>query len=649
MSERYLRAQKWILVALGLLVMLLLSASGCENVFPPGSCGETTSNEYPDEVTATPVGISSMIQNINPRPSYAPGDGVDLVLRGAWEGEGPATFTWYPPFDASGYVFPPGLLPEPGGPPFVFKNISPAEAAGGIPIHYNAPAYRPEFQDVFFDNLVVTHGSIENTAQVGHEWTLDPEASAQPLPARTPAALQVNLPSADPVAKWTVRQLYQVAAPLNQANCQYLVGLLQSGQTFSAVRVPLADGPLQPETSYTLPLVFDSSGFEVIPSLTLSSGMFSLNLPLEIRPDGSAWANQHLPAAPGHTWVALGVNPQLDLAAQCIPMDRSDYGLMTLVQLDLSARPDACENCQIASYLCYDTASAPAAPAGGSAFAGLTCLGPNESRLLEPGQWNFVDATFGLNRKPGDALHLHYSVQNADPANAHTFTISSTASDLAAGWSIHPGDRTNPDLTQTISGPFEVPANSEYHIHILGTVPADTAAGSYPYRMTVTASGLTPAERHGSSLIIVSATGSLPPAEDPLPAVGLQGSASSGYIPAGQNITYTFTMYNTGATTLSGLVLTDTLPANTTYISCVGADSCAQASGAITWNLASLGANQSRSVTLLVQAATGLDAGTLISNVDYSVSTAQSVSASGMPIHVTIGSGVKIYLPILRK
>lgn len=647
MPKCFSRVQQWILILLGLLVMLLLSASDCGDAFPP-SCGGTAGNEYPAEVTATPVNISAQIDSPNPPVAYAPGDGVDLVLRGAWEGEGPATFTWYPPFDASGYVFPPGLLPEPGGPPFVFKNISPAEAAGGIPVHYNAPSYQPENQQTFSDAIQVQSGTIENAAEIYHSWAGAPGSSNQPTRPATPAALTVSLPSADPVAKWTVRQLYQVAAPLNQATCQYLVNLLQSGQTFSAVRVPLADGPLQPETSYTLPLVFDSSGFEVIPSLTLSSGMFSLNLPLEIRPDGSAWANQHLPAAPGHTWVALGVNPELDLAAQCIPMDRSDYGLMTLVQLDLSARPDACENCQIASYLCYDTASAPAAPAGGS-FESLTCLGPNESDLVKPGQWWFNDATFSLNRKPGDALHLHYSVQNTDPANAHTFTISSTASDLAAGWSIHPGDRTNPDLTQTIDGPFEVPANSEFHIHILGTVPAGTAAGSYPYRMTVTASGLTPAERHGSSLIIVSATGSLPPAEDPLPAVGLAGRASSGYIPAGQNITYIFTMYNTGATTLSGLVLTDTLPANTTYISCAGADSCAQAGGSITWNLASLGANQSRSVTLLVQAVPGLSDGTIITNSAYSISTAQGVSAGGTPIHVTIGSGVKIYLPILRK
>lgn len=646
------RWQQWILILLGFLVLAFFSAgdcSGSDSCYPPmcgGGGGETTQSEYQSKVTATPVAVASGMQNVSPLVAYLPGDTLHTRLSGTWEGEGSGNFTWYPPSDSSNFQFPVGLLPEPGGPPFVFKNISKSEAGTGFVVTYDAPSYRPYNEETFVEAVEVQSGEKTSISEIYHDWA-DDARQVQPL---DPAVLQVNLPSTDPVAQWAVRQFTDVTGPLTQPICEQMVELFQSGQNFAVLRVPLADGPLAPETSYTLPVVIDPAGNNHLPSITLASGPFTLEMPMLVRPELSGWANASLPAAEGQAWVGLGVDPAADLASQCPVMTRDSYSLMTLVQLDLSARPNACENCDLAGFVCY--ASTPTGlQASGLTFGAHTCLGPSETTLTKPGNWAFYDTSLAFHANPGEPLALHYTVSNYDTA-AHTFNIASTSSTLnGAGWSLHPGQAGNPgepDLTQTIDGPFEVPASGAFHIHILGTVPPGTASGSYTYRMTVSGSGVTPAELNGSSLLIITADG-LPDAEDPQPGVSLAGSAGAGMAAAGANITYTFTLRNSGAQTLTSLALTDSLPANTTFVSCAGGDNCAVSGGTVTWNLASLGVNQVHPLTLVVQVNPGTPSGTVILNNAYSVTTAESAAASGAPIQVTVGTEFKVFIPVLRK
>ena len=99
-------------------------------------------------------------------------------------------------------------------------------------------------------------------------------------------------------------------------------------------------------------------------------------------------------------------------------------------------------------------------------------------------------------------------------------------------------------------------------------------------------------------------------------------------------------------------MLTDTLPLNTTYVSCSGADTCALTGNTITWNLASLDAGLTHSMTLVVHVNAGLPAGAHISNTTYSVATGQSVSANGTTVTTTvhdIGEAYQLYLPFIRK
>src|SRR5581483_1858273 len=75
------------------------------------------------------------------------------------------------------------------------------------------------------------------------------------------------------------------------------------------------------------------------------------------------------------------------------------------------------------------------------------------------------------------------------------------------------------------------------------------------------------------------------------------GSATLG---AGQNITYTMGVYNSGpAATATGVVVTDTLPAGVTFVSANASQgTCTQSGGVVTCNLGSLG--YSASVTIVV-------------------------------------------------
>src|SRR5262249_31368500 len=67
----------------------------------------------------------------------------------------------------------------------------------------------------------------------------------------------------------------------------------------------------------------------------------------------------------------------------------------------------------------------------------------------------------------------------------------------------------------------------------------------------------------------------------------------------GHTVTYTLTMSNVGNQNATGVVVTDTLPANTTFVS--ASDGGTLANGVVTWNVGALAAGGSVTRTLTVQ------------------------------------------------
>src|SRR6266446_3214503 len=95
----------------------------------------------------------------------------------------------------------------------------------------------------------------------------------------------------------------------------------------------------------------------------------------------------------------------------------------------------------------------------------------------------------------------------------------------------------------------------------------------------------------------------------------------------GGTITYT---RNSGAT---GVVLSDKVPANTTFVSATGSGSLK--AGTVTWSIGSLDAGVSGSVTLTVGVASPLANGTVITDGTYSIDSVETAPVTGGGITTT--------------
>src|SRR5258707_8388716 len=69
-------------------------------------------------------------------------------------------------------------------------------------------------------------------------------------------------------------------------------------------------------------------------------------------------------------------------------------------------------------------------------------------------------------------------------------------------------------------------------------------------------------------------------------------------VAAGSNITYTISYSNTGNQNATGVVISDTIPANTAFVSATAGGTLA--AGVVTWNIGGLAAGASGTVTPVV-------------------------------------------------
>ena len=655
-----------VLLLISVAAFLGFSTLGCGESTSP-SCNESGTNHNDSNLTTSietstsmesPALVMGSMKTLNTQTSFQPGEKMNLLLKGSWEGTGNAEMNWSPPFGVNTVEFP-GLKPASGGPPYIFKNVTPAQAGAGIPVAYTVPTPTTNASgevDPLEDELIVTVGSVFETVSSTHFYTGSRSVLAAVPPERPSRG--------NPVPVWNVVRYVDVTASMNQAACQTIVAQGQSANAFMAWRVPVAD-QIVPNESYTLPLVASAT---VHPQAVLISSAVQVKMPLEVRLAATKWANANLPSAPGEMWIALGVDPDANIT--CPAMNSTAYTISSNLTFDLSGRPQACANCVLPAYTCYKTSSAAASALLGKTFnllgSGIprtvagdtTCLGPAETTLLDldASNWFFEDFDAFLNLKPNDPIQVRYWIWNktSDP---QSFNFSTASNLPGATWTIYPGkpgptDWYEPDLSNPLTGTsVNVPGNAWFYLYALGTTPAGATAGQYSHSMTVTdATGANPASWKGSTILNVSSNGRLPDVNPPAAAGGLSGTAAPSQIQPDQDLTYTLTVDNSGALQLTGLALTDTLPLNTTYVSCSGADTCALAGNTVTWNLASLDAGLTHSMTLVVHVNASLPAGTLLSNSAYSVTAAgQSVSASGTAVTTLVGNGYRLYLPFARK
>src|SRR5438034_1101136 len=121
------------------------------------------------------------------------------------------------------------------------------------------------------------------------------------------------------------------------------------------------------------------------------------------------------------------------------------------------------------------------------------------------------------------------------------------------------------------------------------------------------------------------------------PILAVSKTDSPDPVAAGGNLTYTLSYSNTGNANATGVVLTDTIPANTTFVSATAGGILA--SGAVTWSVGNLAAGASGSVQLVVRVASPLANGTSITNSTYSIDSNETSPVNGAAVSTATLAG----------
>src|SRR3989475_767355 len=120
------------------------------------------------------------------------------------------------------------------------------------------------------------------------------------------------------------------------------------------------------------------------------------------------------------------------------------------------------------------------------------------------------------------------------------------------------------------------------------------------------------------------------------PLLSVSKTDSPDPVAAGGNLTYTLSYSNTGNANATGVVLTDTVPANTTFVSATAGGTLA--SGVVTWSIGNLAAGASGSVQMVVRVASPLANGTSITNSTYSIDSNEISPVNGAAVSTAVTS-----------
>ncbi|HLF28746.1 MAG TPA: DUF11 domain-containing protein [Anaerolineae bacterium] len=125
------------------------------------------------------------------------------------------------------------------------------------------------------------------------------------------------------------------------------------------------------------------------------------------------------------------------------------------------------------------------------------------------------------------------------------------------------------------------------------------------------------------------------------PVIALTKSASPNPPLANNVLTYTLRYTNSGSTYASGVVVTDAVPLNATYLACAPV-ACSHNGGIVTWEVGQVPAHSSHSLTLAVNVANNLNNGTLLTNTAR-IAAVENISAFAR-ITNTVSSAPEISL-----
>ena len=120
------------------------------------------------------------------------------------------------------------------------------------------------------------------------------------------------------------------------------------------------------------------------------------------------------------------------------------------------------------------------------------------------------------------------------------------------------------------------------------------------------------------------------------PVLSIAKSDAPDPVAAGDPLTYTLSFTNTGNAGATGVVVTDTLPPGTSFVSATAGGTLA--GGTVTWTIGDLFAGESGSALLVVQVDSPLPDGTTITDANYSIASNETPAVSGATVTTTVTS-----------
>jgi len=217
-------------------------------------------------------------------------------------------------------------------------------------------------------------------------------------------------------------------------------------------------------------------------------------------------------------------------------------------------------------------------------------------------------------------------ITNTGPSNCSTGTFNEALPVPATFVSVAVvnaggGTWTCPNSSPVACSSPSVPPGSTGTITAIYNVPAGTAAGTLITDTATVATTTRDTNPANNSATVIIGVASAIQAD-----LSVTNSASPNPVNAGQNITYSQTVANGGPASATTVVLTETLPANTTFVSLTGPAGWACTSvSPFTCSIATLAANATANFTFVVQVNNAVASGTTITD------TASVSSAIGDP------------------
>jgi hypothetical protein len=426
----------------------------------------------------------------------------------------PVNMVWTPPPGATNFSF--SQPPEPGGPPFQWKNVDPLGGFTQVSVDFDLPPLPPSRTNMMVGDTLqaspVDHPEVVSAATA---YTLidknlaaaDTSLSLGYLPSDTAAPPPATAPVTGTIPVWHALLYYTPGGPtLTTAVCQDAIDLLRAGDAFFALRVPKPTAPVT--ASVPLPFVYDPPLFPSLNLRDFTASQVIFTGTLAYRPERQTFANNSLPSAPNEHWVtmALAADAMACPAGLNIPAPR--WGIALSLALDLSGQPGQCAGCVLPYYLCYAGQDDPLAnpaltlvgnlPQGSAVTSyqgeGITCVGPN---LLQMSDW---DSAWEVNGPPAiyisptvtTTITLPYQISNLlsdSPLQVASLAVTAT---VDADWQWYAGSWIGPNPNEPLTFPLTVPEGDTAYVWLVGSLPSGTADGPYTVKVTATAAAAPP-------------------------------------------------------------------------------------------------------------------------------------------------------------